>query len=390
VLLAACGSSAPTSRVGVSRTAKAGAASSGTVLGYELTAPGYSPVSVDASRPPPYIPPDFGVYAFRDSSSAGLLVVRTEPNAGQPGDSSIYNTVVADARRQAVFSTSDASYMVTQSNTTDAASVQDQVVAALRSRKGDSSIADTVIGAVDGYRLTGSSTDGAVVKDGYTVGYSNGKSFVSLAVYTVPPGTELALTDGIAPSSFVHRSAGDEWIVEHGIAGDPPRTHWIEGGFLLVLSGAQGETLRSSVTPIGDDPIQHIRDRINEAVSETALEGEVKLGTYTLAKRAGFDDAQAVCMTDNTSDKTACSPFFAVGSLGSLSLDGKWYIAAIVPAQEPTTEYRTDPVLHFESTSSDGWNWALALVPADVNDVTAFYGTAGIPAELSSELHRPG
>jgi hypothetical protein len=288
-----------------------------------------------------------------------------------------------------VFSTSDASYVVTQSNTTDAASVQDQVVAALRSRRGDSSIPDAVLGALEGYRLTGSSADGAVVKEGYTVGYSNGKSSVSLGVYSVPPGTELALTDGSAPSSFVQRSAGDEWIVEHGIAGDPPRTHWIEGGFLLVLIGAQEEVLRSGVTPINEDPIQHIRDRINAAVSETALEGEVKLGTFTLAKRAGFDDARAVCMTDSTSDRTACAGFFAVGSLGSLSLDGKWYITAIVPSEQPTTEYRTDPVLHFESTSSDGWKWALALVPAGVNDVTVFYGTAGIPADLSAELHRP-
>jgi hypothetical protein len=388
VSLSGCGTSTPSDRSSVQVSPDAAPTSQtdeSTPLGYELDAQSYTPVFVGARRPPTVIPAnvDAAVYVFRAPDNA-LLVIRSEPNESSTADTISKTITGEDGDRRVAIETAGTTYIVTQSNSRDSANVQDDVVGAL-TRADGSSIEAAVLEALPTYKQTGSTSGPALAEPGYGVNYSNG---VSLAVYPVQPGAELAAIDNVA-TDFVQRANGAEWVVTHGFEVDPPQVHWIEGNHLLILTGLQAESLRDSVVPITVEPVQYISERINDELSQSALVGKATVGTVELAKRSAFGDGQeAVCLTESEA-KTECAQFFAVNSLASVSVSGDWYIAAVVPAQEPTTTYRTDPPLKFDSTTSDGWSWALALVPKGVDDVTVFYGTAGVETDLTSTLQRP-
>ncbi len=390
-LLAACGSSASSRDVAVSGPAapRSGtAASDGSpALGYEFIAAGYAPVHIETAATPPSMPTDLHVDAFRDQTG-GLVVIRSEEASGIP--TGVQEATSGAAGQQAVVAKDGISYTVTQSYTTDAATIQRNIAAALSTLKPGTDTTAAALAALPGYRLTSSTADGPAVTSGYSVNYSNGASVVTLAVYPTTAGTELAVTDAVASNSYLQRSGRSEWIVENGATGELPQIHWIEGDRLLVLTGYRGDpaSVGDVVQATTTDPVEHTRAAIDAAIESTPSGGSTQIGSYKVAKHAGVNSGQHAVCVSASDGQSSCSEFFAVDSLASIQLGTTWFIVAVVPTENPTTKFRTVPPLNFDSATSDGWTYSLRAVPSGTDEVTVFYSTDGVP-EFNAVEHRP-
>jgi len=106
----------------------------------------------------------------------------------------------------------------------------------------------------------------------------------------------------------------------------------------------------------------------------------------SMTKRDGADGVPVLCAESVDRVSTTCVAFAAAGSLATFKLDGSWYVAAIVPAKEPTTAFRTEPALTFQATTSGPWRVSLAAVPVGLSRIQLFYSTEGLGMELSQEL----
>lgn len=355
-------------------------------VGLVLEAEGFVSARVDPNRAAPTLPDGVGVTVFNNTNATGTLAVRFE---AQPGESSSIDYIGADdaTNCRAAVTIPGAALWLVFSTTEECESILTKVAEAIIQAKGDWR---AIISAeLPDFREA--DTSSGTITDGYAITYRGETDQVTLVVNSTSGKVSLAAIDGVASQSFVSRDeTGGEYLLTHTFDNEPYRLVWLQEGFLVQLIGDVNliQELRPRVTATATDPVAGAQTQGSDAIAASATLDEAPVGALTVLRKAGPPGSMGgACISSATS--SACAEFSAVGSFASLLHDGTWYFVAVVPVVEPTTTYRTEPDLDFDVGNGKEWTFAIAVVPADIRAVIAFYSTTGLELELSTTWLRP-
>gem|GEM_PF-7102406 len=223
---------------------------------------------------------------------------------------------------------------------------------------------------------------------GYSITYNSGMTMATLAVYPLQPGAPLAFVVAGASVSPIRELNGVESIVVPSTADTTPQLWWIDRDVLVMLSTQESlmPELQRAVSASGAMSFDEFDQQlVHRTMSSPPIVAATVAG-ISMTKRDGADGVPVLCAESVDRVSTTCVAFAAAGSLATFKLDGSWYVAAIVPAKEPTTAFRTEPALTFQATTSGPWRVSLAAVPVGLSRIQLFYSTEGLGMELSQEL----
>lgn len=358
----------------------------GTSIVVELKAPGWTPIHLERNRPAgPPIAADVRVYVLHTKSS--VFTVHAEKSS-EPQEVSTSQVVDLGAgARQRAIATANATYILTQSSGPEAE--LEQVTAALASIHSFDVVADEIRSQDSILSVESASLSTSTVGAGYALDYSNGSTTITLAANPIVPGTALAFSDplaGLVPLRIVN---GEEAVLETSASDSPPQLHWIQGGVLisLVAPAALVGGLQQYVVRAGAVTFDQVDRSINDSLLGSSAVVESEVDGILLSKHLDSRNSGSfLCGKSVRSSSVACVPFAAVGSLAVFNLDKQWYVVAVVPTERPTTTFRTQPEVTFDTADSGGWSVSLAKIPADISSITILYSTDGVSSELSTEV----
>jgi hypothetical protein len=354
----------------------------GLVLGVH----GASVMAVDSVRHAPTIPEGVSISVYEDGVGGTLGVV---DSVGGGKNVQIESIVADDSQHcRAAITLPDSTLALALSGTDGCKSTLEKLANAIIESPADWT--STMSREASDFVLTDASATSVGV--GYALTYGVEGQQVTLIVNPVSGPVSLSSIDSVAALAFIQRDGQGEYLATHTYGSEPWRLVWLQDGFLVQLVGELDfvEAMRPLVTSIADDPVNYSERHLAMSISATADVDRASVAGFIMTRKEGPPGSSGgVCLADSLGTST-CAEFSAVGSLASLSLNGIWYLVAVVPRGTPTTTYRTTPELRSESGTGTEWIFSVAAVPSDVSGVTAYYTTTGVGHELETTWQRPG